>query len=317
MTGFPFPTPPPAAVPGNDPSGADLLLSPGSLAALVDERTRAAIACGALHRIDTEQCLVDDGGVRFLVRVVSSLRRKATAGSARGDAARPAVNPFLPPEPELTVGVISRSHLAVLNKFNVLERHLLIVTRHFEDQQSLLGVADFQALYACLAEYPALGFYNGGRIAGASQNHKHLQLVPLPFDGAASGLPMAPLLGGEGPRCSRLPFAHAFGRLPPVVAGQPVQAAHALYRALLADLGITGEPSAEGERQSAPYNLLVAADWMLVVPRVAECWQAISINALAFAGSLFVRDRQQLERIRTAGPLRVLQSVAGSSGASG
>lgn len=317
MTGFSFPTPLPAAVPGNDPSGADLLLSPGSLAALVDERTRAAIACGALHRIDTEQCFVDDGGVRFLVRVVSSLRPKATAGSARGDAARPAVNPFLPPEPELTVGVISRSHLAVLNKFNVLERHLLIVTRHFEDQQSLLGVADFQALYACLAEYPALGFYNGGRIAGASQNHKHLQLVPLPFDGAASGLPMAPLLGGEGPRCSRLPFAHAFGRLPPVVAGQPVQAAHALYRALLADLGITGEPSAEGERQSAPYNLLVAADWMLVVPRVAECWQAISINALAFAGSLFVRDRQQLERIRTAGPLRVLQAVAGSGGASG
>ncbi|MBO3704939.1 MAG: phosphorylase [Candidatus Accumulibacter sp.] len=318
MSGCPFPTAQPKAVPGDDGSNAGLLLSPGSLAALVAERTRVAIAAGALHRIDTEQCCADDGGVRFLIRVVSSLRRKAAASSPRGDAARPAVNPFLPPEPELTVGAISRSHLAVLNKFNVLERHLLIVTRDFEDQRNLLGVADFHALYACLAEYPALGFYNGGRIAGASQQHKHLQVVPLPFDGAESGLPMAPLLSGDGPRCPRVPFAHAFGRLPAAVIGQPAQSAdvaHALYRLLLADLGIAGELSAAGELQSAPYNLLVAADWMLVVPRCAECWHGISINALAFAGSLFVRDREQLELIRRTGPLSVLQAVAGSGGA--
>jgi len=314
MTGSPFPPTPSAGIRGGRRGDADLLLVPGSLAALVAERTCAALACGALQRIDTEQRLVDDGGVPFLVHVVSSVRRKAVAGGARSAAARPAQNPFLPPEPELTVGVISRSHLMVLNKFNVLERHLLIVTRDFEDQQSLLGAADFRALYACLAEYPALGFYNGGRVAGASQEHKHLQLVPLPFDGAWCGLPMAPLLSGEGPRCPHLPFAHAFGRLPAALVGQPVpsaQAAHALYRRLLADLGIAGERSADGELQSAPYNLLVAGDWMLVVPRVAECWQEISINALAFAGSLFVRDREQLELIRSAGPLSILQAVAG------
>ena len=54
---------------------------------------------------------------------------------------------------------------------------------------------------------------------------------------------------------------------------------------------------------------------MLVVPRCAECWHGISINALAFAGSLFVRDREQLELIRRTGPLSILQAVAGSGGA--
>lgn len=314
MTRSPCPTPQAACVAGDDNGAADLLLPRGSLAARLAEQTRVAIACGALRHIDTAQEVVQDGGVCFLVRVVSSLRRKAAASSAGGSDVRRPVNPFLPPEPELTVGAISRTHLAVLNKFNVLEAHLLIVTRDFEEQQTLLGAADFRALYACLAEYPALGFYNGGRIAGASQPHKHLQLVPLPFDGTDVGLPMAPLLTGGGPRCPRLPFAHAFGRLPPAVAGRsPAVAceALALYRRLLADLGIGGQQQGGGELQSAPYNLLVAGDWMLVVPRVAECWQGISINALAFAGSLFVSDRAQLELIRDAGPLRVLQAVAG------
>jgi sulfate adenylyltransferase (ADP) / ATP adenylyltransferase len=294
----------------------EILLEPGSLAEAVDERTRQALADGDLLPIETEQERITDAGVCFLVRVVASLRRKERAAGGQG---RPD-NPFLPPEPGLTVAEVSTHHLAVLNKFSVLDRHLLIVTRAFEHQETLLTPGDFRALFACMAEYPSLGFYNGGTIAGASQPHKHLQVVPLPLDPVGPAIPMEPLLDagwrGSVGRCPDLPFAHAFARLYRPVAAAPMEAAEqaaALYPELLAAIGIEGVESDGELRQSAPYNLLVADDWMLVVPRAEELFRGASVNALGFAGSLFVKDRKQIEVIRAVGPMHMLQAVAGSA----
>jgi ATP adenylyltransferase len=50
----------------------------------------------------------------------------------------------------------------------------------------------------------------------------------------------------------------------------------------------------------------------LVVPRVDEFFRGISVNALGFAGSLFVKDRSQLELVRAQGPMQFLSAVAGS-----
>jgi ATP adenylyltransferase len=48
---------------------------------------------------------------------------------------------------------------------------------------------------------------------------------------------------------------------------------------------------------------------MLVVPRAREHYESISVNALGFAGSLFVRNRSELERVRRSGPMNVLRAV--------
>jgi len=296
-------------------------LTPGAIYPALLARTHSAIACGALHSIATEQRFLEDGGVRFLVRSVSSLRRKAeerlrrTADTAPG---APAANPFLPPEPALTVGALGCDHIAVLNKFNVLERHLLIVTHRFQHQETLLNGPDFAALGRCLGEIDGLGFYNGGTVAGASQPHKHLQLVPLPLVADGPSLPIEPLLAqapiGEAvQRLPGLPFRHAFCRLPEGLWRTPEAAArwgHERYRALLAQCGI-GEVRIAGEpRQSAPYNLLLTRSWMLLVPRAREHFDRISVNALGYAGSLFVRTREDLEQVARTGPLRLLAAVA-------
>ena len=65
------------------------------------------------------------------------------------------------------VADLSATHVGLLNKFYVVPHHLLIVTRHFESQESSLTPADFQTLWSCLAEYNSLGFYNSGAAAGA------------------------------------------------------------------------------------------------------------------------------------------------------
>ncbi|WP_425442873.1 hypothetical protein [Solemya velesiana gill symbiont] len=171
--------------------------------------------------------------IRFHVRWVSSLQRKAeakTEGAARQE------NPLLPPEPELTVGEITPTHLGVLNKLNVIDNHLLIVTRTFEPQDSLLNETDFEALCCCLTEFPSLGFYNGGEVAGASQRHKHLQLVPLPLSEGAAELPTQPLLDSvttreQVTRIPELPFSNGFVRFDePVTAGDAPPGSTAGFR---------------------------------------------------------------------------------------
>ena len=161
----------------------EILLKPGTLWTRIQKQTRHGLECGALQSIATDYEFVEDNGVNFLVRVLTNLTRKDEAKKKQDKAAKKGkdFNPFLPYEEDLFVSDISQTHLCLLNKFNVVENHLLIVTREFEEQESLLNYQDFQAMWACLREIDGLIFYNGGKIAGASQRHKHLQLVPTPL----------------------------------------------------------------------------------------------------------------------------------------
>ena len=287
------------------------MIRPGALWPALVAQTRAAEDSGALQPIETVQRLVEDRGVRFVIRQVSSLACKARDGPAPGT--KPA-DPFLPYEEPLYVAEVSDTHVALLNKFNVIPHHLLIVTRRFEDQVQVLTVADFEALWICMAEFEALGFYNGGAVAGASQPHKHLQMVPLPLAPSAPAVPMEALLdkvSGPGPApVPGLAFAHAFCRLPAGLEKNPAAAlSQRLYLELLAAAGVPPVASIHGLRQSAPYNLLVTRDWMLLVPRSREHFGNISVNALGYAGSLFVRDDSQMEQLISAGPMDVLAAV--------
>ncbi len=289
----------------------------------VKRRSARAAQSGALQRIETRIRFIEDEGIRFVVRAVSSLAAKNR--QRIGDAEASGANPFLPYDEALFVAEVSDTHVCLLNKFNVIDHHVLIVTRVFEDQEELLTAADFAALWTCLAEIDGLGFYNGGPTAGASQRHKHLQIVPLPLAGEGPRLPIEPLLAKApgGQRIAEvpgLPFVHAFCRLPsavPAASGTPPARLHALYRALLAEVDV-GEVEMDGaSRQSAPYNLLVTREWMLVVPRSRECSEGISVNALGFAGSLFVRNDGEMRVIEAVGPMTVLRRVARPDGSRG
>ena len=157
-----------------------MFLKAGSLWSSILERTAQALECGVLHTIPTDCTFVEQDGVNFIVRLAPSLEAKEEQRKkVSGQECPP--NPFLPYDDELFVADISDTHVCLLNKFNVVEYHILIVTCSFEDQESLLTLDDFHAMWLCLAEFDGLAFYNAGTIAGASQLHKHLQMIPLPL----------------------------------------------------------------------------------------------------------------------------------------
>ncbi|MDR5775345.1 MULTISPECIES: DUF4922 domain-containing protein [unclassified Caballeronia] len=274
-------------------------------------RTTQALSCGALRSFDTVQHVIEDGGVRFLVRQVANLARKEEhsklAAKSIADAASPWRDPFSPCEEALFVGDIGERHFLLLNKFNVLAHHLLVVTSAFEPQEALLCADDFAALFACLAQFDGLGFYNGGSVAGSSQPHKHLQMVPLPLDGHA--LPIEALIEaarGEGVfRAPGLGFAHAAAWLDLGVQTGPARI-HEIYLELLDAIGVKALDVAGSTHQSAPYNLLVTRRWMLVVPRGVSHVEGVAVNALGFAGSLFVRDDAQRLIVESLGPMALL-----------
>jgi ATP adenylyltransferase len=297
-------------------------IEPGTLVERLEQTRARALELGALQPIATQESLIPDGGVTFQVRQVDSLARKA-AERARQPGGRPGADrrasPFLPPEPELALGALSETHFAVLNKFNVLDSHLLMVTRQWEDQETLLTLADMEVLAFCLGELDGLCFYNGGTAAGASQSHKHLQLVPLPLDLEGPTVPMEPLLhAGGGEETTALPFPHALARLDGPEAGRQPGAGklNRIYLDLLQRIGIQPIEGDGGLRQSGPYNLLVTRRWMLAVPRQAESVDGVSVNALGFAGSLFVKDDAGLAAVRRRGPMALIRAaVVGPGGA--
>lgn len=272
-----------------------------SFQSAVQQATQRALSNGALQPIQTRTILLDSDEVRFVVRAVSSLERKA---HARDVAA--VMDPLGDYDPALFVFDVAPSHYVLLNRFPLLAGHVLLVTRRFERQECLLTVEDFAALVTCLSEVDGIGFYNGGPEAGASQPRKHLQFVPLPLAPQSSEqVPMERVLGAA----PRPAFRHAFGRLAPQATAVTL---HTLYRQLLCRCGISvlTDPQSEGDLQSAPYNLLVRRGWMLVVPRSRACFESIAVNGLGFAGSLFVRSEEDLERVRAIGPMHVLRAVA-------
>ncbi|MFA5074219.1 MAG: phosphorylase [Nitrospirota bacterium] len=253
--------------------------------------------------------LVEDAGVRFLLTLLDQTEKRKEQTNAE--------NPFLHPDPELIIADLSETHLAILNRYSVWENHLLIITRAFEPQEMLLTLADFEALWICMREYEAIGFYNGGRDAGASQAHKHLQLLPLPFFPKLPSVPIEPLVSEALEKglstIPRFSFLHTFAPLNRNITSDPQTAARIcfkLYGSLLGRLGMPAPLQGVPMKQVMPYNLLLTRDWMLLAPRSRECFNGISLNSLAYAGSFYVQNREELDLLKGAGLLQVLASVS-------
>lgn len=293
------------------------VLEPGTLWHRVISQTEAAINCGALVSIPTDYNYLKQGNINFLVRILSNLADKERAKKQQEKQKAKSgedFNPFLPYEKDLFVAEFSPTHLGLLNKFNVVDHHLLMVTKKFEEQESWLTVADFEALWLCLAGMDGLVFYNGGKLAGASQKHKHLQFVPFPLVPNGLKLPIEPVINRVQfhhsiGRVSEFPFVHAIAKLNPHWVEFPTEAAMVtceLYWKLLEAVGL---PIKDDYYQSGAYNLLATREWMMIVPRSQETFEGIQINSLGFAGSFFVRNEEQMNQLKQQQPLTILQKV--------
>jgi ATP adenylyltransferase len=189
----------------------------------------------------------------------------------------------------------------VLNKFSLVPLHFLIVTKEFEEQTSRLNASDLSALVESveLLDSPFLAFYNSGKESGASQPHKHLQVIPM----ESEGLPIEPQLkqaivvDGVG-SVPAFHFKHGVVHL----ATWNTKTLLDAYTALTCVLQVTHEA----------YNLIVTREHMLMVLRSRERTVdgRFTTNALGYAGYLMAVSEQDATYLEHSRILDLLTQLA-------
>lgn len=259
--------------------------------------SQEALRSGALVPLQT-RVHADPRFEPFVLReLLSRAPRHLRAGGPRP-------NPFLPWDQPLEVDRFGDSHVLLLNKYPVQPNHLLVISQSWKPQCGWLEGDDWAAVARVSADLGGLWFFNSDASAGASQPHRHLQLLPRQ-EGEPS-CPLAPLLE-EQLRIGQPHWPWAY-RLSPRRDREGCSDLPVLYRSHAQALGL-GSADHEGQPLH-PYNLLFDDHWFLTVRRRREHEAGFSINALGFAGYLLCTDRSDRAWLERHGPWALLASVA-------
>lgn len=240
----------------------------------------------------------------------------------------------------------------MLNKFAVVPEHFILVTRAFRQQTHLLGADDLAAAHACVRAYhdhdggggrELFVFFNSGEHSGASQPHRHLQLLPV--DKMREGLPEAggdageagwtvladQLTGGgeDSNTSSELPLATFAERIAADADPEALRSAYVrLYRRACAatglDEGELGDLAADDVPARISYNLGMTRTSLVVCPRVAEGDVVrsrdgrevgrLALNGTVLAGTALVKSEAEWDALRAdPGQLRDVLGKIGCS----
>jgi ATP adenylyltransferase len=238
-------------------------------------------------------------------------RLHATPKHLRQEGPKP--NPFLPWESELEVCRPGPGHVLILNKYPVQPGHVLLITDHWAPQSGWLTAADWAAVAEVARDTGGLWFFNSCAAAGASQPHRHLQLLPrtpgqlsCPLaDTYRTVLAAEDVAAAGGGDDQPFPWACQLSRRDDPVGHGDLAV---LYRRHMQALGLGDAARDPQPRQ--PYNLLFDDHWFLTVRRSREHAAGFSVNALGFAGCLLQTRASDLKWLECHGPWALLQAVA-------
>lgn len=216
-----------------------------------------------------------------------------------------------------------------------MPEHFILVTRAFKQQTHLLGADDLAAAHACVRAYHDHGgaggglfvFFNSGEHSGASQPHRHLQLLPVDkmreglleagrnADGAGWNV-LADRLAGENEESNGragLPFATFAERIAGDVDPEALRSAYIrLYRQACAAAGLDekelGDLAADETPARISYNLGMTRTSLVVCPRVAEGDVVrsrdgkevgkLALNGTVLAGTALVKSEAEWDALR-------------------
>ncbi|WP_157236981.1 hypothetical protein [Endozoicomonas elysicola] len=279
-----------------------LSLDKSSLWSVVKATSNQAIAAGSVNKEDGEIHLHKDHQLPFYFKVVTGLANKPHCENL-DLAVYKTIDPFIQANADILVGYLGTHHQILLSRFNVVEYHLVIATREFEQQGQPLSQADLAAMWLLLSQQRGLAIYNGGVNAGCSQQHKHMQFIPttdfkhILIDGLINQQKsyLTPL------HIKQLPFQHLIVQL---TGQESIEKIENIYHSMLNKLELYGKNS-----QDVSHNTLLSNQWLLIVPRSAAIFSDVHINAFAIAGLFFLKNTEVMENMISAGPINILRSI--------
>lgn len=286
------------------------------LAELVQSTFNAARESGAVVFTESERVKTIKNGVQYLFTFAPALAKKPPKEQYHTtetiDPRKLKKSPWDPVEPGLLIdGDFENDYRLVLNKFAIVPRHFLMVTKEIKPQTAPLSPEDLAAAYKALFEVNKekrhIGFFNCGEQSGASVAHKHIQFMEFPEDFTPYVDQLMELSQDykEGQRPftdTRMPFAHFVVPIPP----SPDADSLAFRYSTLMSRVLT---ALRKEDLPTNYNFIFSENWMMGVPRRQEKYEGRSINSVGMVGMLLAKTHEDLEFFKQAGPDSVLAAL--------
>ena len=216
----------------------------------------------------------------------------------------PNQNPFFPWEKILEIDKIGDTHQLILNKYPVQKGHILLITNNWKPQNGWLDINDWKAIQKVNKDTSGLWFFNSSPIAGASQPHRHLQLLRRSKDEISCPrekwfLEMK-LNNNSYSKLKKNIIVSKFNFL------ENSTFLFEFYLELCKRLGL-GDPISD-KKPRYPYNLLITNKWIAIIKRSNDHIHGFSINALGFAGYLLVTEKSDINYLKKFGPEKLLES---------
>ena len=213
------------------------------------------------------------------------------------------INPFNPWEQILEIGKIGEYHQLILNKYPVQLGHILLITNKWMPQNGWLDLNDWDAIKTVNNDTSGLWFFNSGPLAGASQPHRHIQLLRR---------------GLNENICPREDWFLNFEKcklnkkfLKNIVVSsfdfsRDIRTIYDIYVKLSKKIGL-GDPLID-KKPKKPYNLLITNNWIALIKRANDKIFGFSVNALGFAGYLLVTEKSDTKYLKLHGPENLLEN---------
>ncbi|KAM0498580.1 hypothetical protein ACHAP8_006203 [Fusarium lateritium] len=310
--------------------------APSNLPELVKTTFTKARSEGDLHYFPTQVAVLNVDSIPFQLRFSPSLANKPKPPPKDISKPQKPFDPFENPLPALKVSDLGPSHYCVLNKFAVVPEHFILATKDFKPQTHVLEESDLEATLACIEAYEAarrteaeqghrdgaLGggdglyaFFNCGDHSGASQPHRHIQLLPIARmkDGFEIDTPWAVL--ADQLKVKVAPFATFAEDINLNMTGTELHAIYLrLYRkACKAVTSYTKDTTHEGEAPAdgptlISYNMAMTKSTLVICPRLAEGVKlqsqdgdilgTVAFNGTLLAGTALVKNELEWEVLK-------------------
>ena len=224
----------------------------------------------------------------------------------------------------------------MLNKYPVIHRHSILSTIGFKKQTDFLGSQDLDVTYSCLQAWESsnteespsrlFAFFNSGEHSGASQPHRHLQLLPVEDmtdlgSPRADWQPLIDLMTEPFPddssvlRNPSLSFHHYAMNIPEnpgtgVLQGLYRHLYECASRAVRAwnEEHLSEQTAASNNTREATisYNLAMTTRAMAICPRRKEAGKiltcgvegSVAVNGTILGGTLMVKELNDWEAVR-------------------
>ncbi|KAI5851511.1 ATP adenylyltransferase-domain-containing protein [Morchella snyderi] len=263
---------------------------PENLPQLISEKFRAAVADGSICYTPSETTIHQGRAFTYHISILPFFSRKPN--DITTTAPKPHTRTALSTVPAShVVTTATAPHFRIiLNKFCAVENQVLLISVAPRFQTEPLDADELAVVAAALRTLGPgqVAFYNCGKESGASQPHKHVQVVALGepvFCGLYPGQVQRREDGGLTQHPD-VPYTHFIAHPPPKATAKQL---HHHFSALLA-----ATRRALGGPEAPHYNFLMTAEWMVMVPRTrAEC-DGVGVNSLGMVGVLWLGDHEQL-----------------------